>query len=291
VRAAFADRNVYCAFLVMVLPLLFGIAIHERSREQRIWVISLLAVAGLTMLAPPHVWLLLGVLCWMAYVRGGRYRTAFPVLAVAFALVVAVALPRNHDANVVELFDPYERGELFKLDIPAEPSADGAPAGGTAEPALIIKKRWLEWQPALAMLTENLPLGVGAGSFQTHIGEAEYYGSLPNVKKGEPDTNNFYLVVGASMGLAGLISVVAMLAWFWRQAAALWLRASSRVQRGLAAGLPGALVGIIAANLFTSLFVRGVSLVWALVFAMVTVVLRDVARPGGQAAAEPDHMP
>lgn len=266
VKSSFGNRNVYSAFLVMTLPLLFGGALHERSRVQRWWVLGLVAVALVTMVGPPHVWILTAVLAWIAYVRGGRVRTYLAPALVVFALAVNLGLPMNRTTNVVEFLDPFERGELYKLEAGAE-----APV----QDSLIVKKRWLEWQPALQMLTENFPLGVGAGSYQRRIGEAQYYGPLPNVKKSEPDTNNLYLVVGASTGFAALICLVGFLTRFWRQSRVLWLKAGSTVERGLAAGLPGAVLGLTVANLFTSLLVRGVSLVWAFLFAMVTVLLRE----------------
>jgi O-antigen ligase len=231
------------------------------------------------MLAPPHFWLLAGILCWMAYVRGGRARHVVLPAIVALAAITTL-VPRNHECNVTQLLDAQERGELYKLEIPDSGGAPPASPEGAPSPQVIVKKRWLEWQPALAMLAENLPLGTGAGSYQRNIGEAQYYGMLPNVKKAEPDTANLYLVVGASMGLAGLVSLIAFLLHFWAKAVRLWLAAGSPVERGLAAGLQGALVGIVLANIFTSLFVRGVSIVWAVVLAMVTVVARaTTARP------------
>lgn len=274
VKAGFATRNIYSGFLLMTVPLLLGIAVHERSRQQLGWVAAVGALAVLTMLGPPHVWLLAGVVCWIAWVHGGRMKAqALPVI-IASVVVVSVALPRNHAANVVELLDIYEREELFKLEVAGEQAADEAESE-SAERPLIVKRRWLEWQPALMMMADNLPLGVGAGNYQTHINEAQYYGPLPNVRKIEPDTGNFYLIIGATMGLAGLICVIALLAWFWNLAGSLWLRANSRIERGMAAGLHGALVGIITANIFSSLFVRGVSIIWALVFAMITVAVRE----------------
>jgi hypothetical protein len=268
VKASFGNRNVYSAFLVMVVPLLFGVAIHERDRLQRRWVMLVAAMAALTMLGPPHVWLLTGILCWMAYTRGGRIRAYFIPCAVILALAINVGLPRNRATNVTELLDPFERGELYKLT-----GGEATQPGET--PPLIVKKRWLEWQPALQMLADNLALGVGAGSYQRRIGEAAYYGQLPNAKKSEPDADNLYLVLGASMGFPALVCLVALLARFRRQAKSLWLRAGSTAERGLAAGLPGAVVGIMVANLFSSLLVRGVSLIWALVFAMITTASRE----------------
>jgi hypothetical protein len=278
VAASFGNRNVYSAFLVVVLPLLYGQALHEHSRPMRAWRLAVCFVGGLTMLAPPHVWLLVGILCWMSYVRGGRARRILLPAIVAIA-AVSTLVPRNHECNVTQLLDVQERGQLYKLEIPGASDEAPSPPGDEPPPGAIVKKRWLEWQPALAMLADNLALGTGAGTYQRNIGEAQYYGTLPNVRKSEPDTANLYLVVGASMGLAGLISLIAFQLHFWAKATRLWLAAGSPVERGLAAGLQGALVGIALANVFTSLFVRGVSLVWASVLAMTAVVARATTAP------------
>jgi hypothetical protein len=278
VSASFGNRNVYSAFLVMVMPLLVGLALHERNRTQRRWVAVLCVAAVVTMVAPPHVWILTGLLLWIAYNRGGRFRAIYAPVLLLVVLAVNFGLPRNRETNVVELLDPYERGELYKL----ETGGESASAANT----LVIKKRWLEWQPALAMMSENLPLGVGAGGYQRNIGEVRYYGTLPNVKKSEPDTNNLYLVMGASMGFGALVCLVALLVRYWRKAGMLWLRANSTTERGLAAGLPAAIVGIAVANIFSSLFVRGPGLIWAFILAATAVAARE-----GVAAARRRQSP
>jgi len=284
VKAGFGNRNAYSAFLVMVIPLLVGVSAYGASRLLRGGALALAFGAAITMLGPPHVWLMAGLTIAVAYYRGGAYRARVAPAAAALTLLVCLALPRNYEANVSSFLDPYERGEMYKLAAGSE--ADEASTGDQTGQELIVKKRWLEWQPALVMMTENLPLGVGAGRFQDRLGEAEFYGSLPNVKKSEPDTNNLYLVVGGSMGLAGLVALIGLLAWFWRRGSELWRSAQSPTQRGLALGLGAAVVGIAAANIFTSLFVRGISVIWALVFAMITVATR-LAASGDDEAHEP----
>jgi len=98
------------------------------------------------------------------------------------------------------------------------------------------------------------------------------------VKKSEPDTNNLYLVTGCTMGFAGLICLVAYLGHFWRKASALWLQVEHGWPRGLAMGLAGSVAAIALANIFTSLFVRGTGLVWALVFAIIAVMSQGAMR-------------
>ncbi|MBP8951843.1 MAG: O-antigen ligase family protein [Armatimonadetes bacterium] len=291
VKASFGNRNVYSAFLVMVVPLLFGFFIYDRSSGLKAWATCLFGIAALTMLGPPHVWIMTGLVAWVAFLRGRWYRTALAPALVAFAVLVTLAVPRNRAANVTELLDPFEREDLYKLEAtmdlpegdeaPEDPEASEMPPE-TGPDVLVVKKRWLEWQPALAMMSDNVALGVGAGSYQRRIGEAVYYGSLPNVKKSEPDTNNLYLVVGASMGFGGLVALIAALAWHWRRATRLWLRAGERLQLGLAIGLPASVMGIALANLFTSLFVRGSCIIWALVFAITVVATAH----GGQESSD-----
>jgi len=183
------------------------------------------------------------------------------LVAVLVALVAVV--PRNHDAAMRELFEPREEGPIYKV-------AEGPDQAETEE--YVVKKRWLEWQPALNMIADNFMLGVGAGNFQLNIGSSAYYGFLPNVKKSEPDTNNLYLVVGSSMGFAGLVCLVAYLGHFWRKAIALWVRVDKGWPTGLAMGLAGSVAAIGLINMFTSSFVRGIGLVWALLFALIAVV-------------------
>ena len=66
VRGTFTNRNVYSAFLVMVLPLLYGMALWISDRNQRIWLFGLVVVGAATMLAGPQFWCLVVVLAAMS---------------------------------------------------------------------------------------------------------------------------------------------------------------------------------------------------------------------------------
>jgi O-antigen ligase len=182
------------------------------------------------------------------------------VAAATLLLVIMLgAMPNNRYALFTEVSDPIERGEVYKV-----------PAG--QEQPTLVKKRWLEWRPALVMLADNFPLGVGPGNYQLHIGEQSNWGYVPNVKKIEPDTNNLYLVVASSMGFVGLAAFMAWLGRFWRLAEANWTQARDGWSMGLCWGLLGSVYGILVVNLFSSLFVRGTSIVWALIFAMIASI-------------------
>ncbi|GAH65215.1 unnamed protein product, partial [marine sediment metagenome] len=51
-----------------------------------------------------------------------------------------------------------------------------------------------------------------------------------------------------------------------------WRRARDHWSTGVCWGLLGSAYGIALVNIFSSLFVRGSSLIWALVFAMIAAV-------------------
>ena len=264
VAGLFGNRNVYSAYMAMVLPIGFGIMLWLRTPRLQ-WLIALGAAGAiLTMLSTPTVWI--AILVIAALTRLAHRQAARLGIGLLFTLAVAIIIiPKNHYATVGELLDPQEREQMFKLAEEATP--DG-------EPIYVVKKRWLEWKPALNMMAENFVTGVGAGNFQLNIGSSEYYGFLPNVRKSEPDTNNLYLVIGSTMGFAGLICLIAYLLHFWDRASALWLKVEDGTPTGLAMGLAGSVVAIALVNIFTSLFVRGTGLIWALIFAIIAVASR-----------------
>jgi len=262
VAGLFSNRNVYSAYMAMVLPIGFGIMLWLRTPRLQ-WLIAIgTAGAILTMLSTPTVWI--AILVIAALTRLAHRETASVAIGLVFTLAVAIMIiPRNHYATIGELLDPQERGPMYKLA--EEVTPDG-------EAVYVVKKRWLEWKPALNMMAENFVTGVGAGNFQLNIGSSEYYGFLPNVKKSEPDTNNLYLVVGSTMGFGGLVCLVGYLLHFWSRANTLWLKVEQGTPMGMAIGLAGSVVAIALINIFTSLFVRGSGLIWALIFAIIIAV-------------------
>ncbi|HCU37868.1 MAG TPA: hypothetical protein DGT21_21255 [Armatimonadetes bacterium] len=257
VGGVLTNRNVYSAYLAMVLPVAFGVMVWAEQAWLR-WLLGCgVAVGAVTMLAPPLMWVLVAVLAVMTGFSPARARAAASVLVILIALAVML-VPRNRDAAIVELLDPAEQGPIYK----------------TLDHDYVVKKRWLEWQPALSMLADNFALGVGVGNYQLNIGRSEFYGFLPNVKKSEPDTNNLYLVIAGSMGFAGLVCLVAYVGGWLRRAGTLWLLVEDGWAKGVAVGLLGAVASLALTNVFSSLFVRGTGLVWALMFALVISISR-----------------
>jgi len=259
VHGTFGNRNVYSAYLAMVLPVLYGLALWIADTPHRIWFIAVVVIGGVTMLAGIQFWCLALVLLVLSALKNIR-AVGYYLAGATFLIVLFVAvLHTNRDVVFREVADPIERGEVFKL-------------GPGHEDEVVVKMRWLEWYPALMMAAENMPLGVGAGNYQRHIGESSYWGLIPRATKIEPDTNNLYLVIAASMGFAGLVAFLAWLGHFWRLAEENWTQAHDDWSMGLCWGLLGGVYGILLVNTFSSVFVRGTSIIWALVFAMVSSI-------------------
>ena len=259
VSGAFTNRNYYSAYLVMVLPLLYGLAIWSQDTLHRAWFIGLVVVGSLTMLAGTQFWTLALVLLVISALKSLRALGFYLIGTTLLLVLIAVALPHNREAVFTEVADPIERGEVFNV-----------PVG--EEPPTLVKKRWLEWHPALVMLTDNFLFGVGPGNYQMHIGEQTNWGYVPNFRTIETGTNNVYLVIAASMGFTGLVAFLAWIGHFWRLARKNWMQADDYWSKGLCWGLLGSISGIILVNLFADLLVRGTSLLWALVFAMIASI-------------------
>jgi hypothetical protein len=262
VRASFGNRNVYSAYLLAVLPLLYGIGLHSSSIPRKAGLLLLVGIGAVTMLSGPLFWCLLVVLLAVSTAHNWQAAVYSFVGVGVLLAIMPVLLPRSYDAAFVELGTPYEIGEVYKLPVADRPAAADVP---------IVKKRWLEWQPALLMMAHNPVLGVGIGNYQLRIGEPLFYGYLPNVKKSEPDTNNLYLVIAASTGLAGLVCWVALLGSFIGLAEQMRVWAEDEFGTGLAAGLAASLGAIVIGNFFTSLSVRGTAITVVLILALIEV--------------------
>lgn len=264
--AGSSSRSIYCNYLLLVLPLLFSLAFELReARWPRPALLSVVALGAVTMLSGWHFWALAAIIVALAVRRGARLGLIVAGLYLAFSLVSPRLFPRNYQANVLEVLDFYEEGVLDESAVTAENYR-----GGELPVTTEVKKRWIEWQPALNMLRQNPVLGVGTGGYQLHIGQN--YGMLPNFEKIEPDTNCGWLVIGASMGLCGLIALSALLYGAYRAAFETSQKRLTDYQRALALGLAGSILGVFLAMLFSNVLVRGLSITLVLLLALISCV-------------------
>jgi hypothetical protein len=287
--------------MVMALPVIIA-AVSERLRspDRPHWMMwpfaALLVVALLTCTAGALLLIAVMVVVYVALRRASAMvaRGVFigdevviwnrVVMAVGLVAVLTAVAPIPTQDGIVDLFTFTETGQVADTTT--------GEVDGTAEAETAVRKRWIEWSAALNLMAgrttdqgaswENFLLGVGVGNYQRHINS--YYGSLPNLRKIEPDTSNLYLVTGASMGLAGLACLIWYFAHFWRAARTLWDRGQSYYLRAIGLGLAGSVLGVMCANLFTNSLVRGTGIVLMFLLALVTVV--GEVRGGPEAAAD-----
>ncbi len=267
VRGLFANRNIYSAYMAFALPLLWAWACAEMNRIQGKLAALGVFLATATLLGPPHVYIALGAILAVSAKLLGRRAAPIAGLFAAGVIAVQLASPIHRACNISEWSNPWETGNVYKLLKDAGASTD----------VPLVKKRWLEWYPALAMIADRPVFGVGAGNFQLNIGRPEYWGGLPNVKKSEPDTNNMYLVIGGSMGLPGLVALLALLIGFLREAGGAAARAGRKRELWLATGVAASLAALAAAALFTSVFVRGAAIAWAALLALTRNLAAETA--------------
>ncbi|MGQ9731920.1 MAG: hypothetical protein ACUVX8_11700, partial [Candidatus Zipacnadales bacterium] len=231
----------------------------------RAGLLATVGVGTVTMLSGYHFWCLVTVMLALSLSYNVRTFLIVATIVIVFVMTSPFVAPRNYQANVVEVLDFYERGVLDESAVVAEDYS-----GGELPTTTEVKKRWIEWQPALNMLRDSPVFGVGTGGYQLHIGGN--YGMLPNFKKIEPDTNCGWLVIAASMGLCGFIAWATLLYSQYRSAMAQATGAASMYLRTLSLGLGGSILGLFLAMIFSHVLVRGLSITVILILALVSAI-------------------
>jgi putative inorganic carbon (hco3(-)) transporter len=256
VRGTFGNRNVLGGFLALALPFCCAGLMGASQTAVKAVCAAMLAAGMIVNLAAASYFAVALVFLCMAAAKGARW---FLTAAAAFLLLqnaVLQRLPRDNDVahyRSVALYD--ESGEP--------------------------ERRYPEWQAAYSMALTHPWLGVGPGNYQKRIGQ--YYAQVPRrTGPSEPDTQNLYLVLAASLGLPGLIAFLAMLAYAAAAARGAAVNASGNV-RWLAWGAAGALGAFALTAVWHPLLVRGLGLPLAFVLALARGTGQSEATDGKQA--------
>lgn len=246
VGGTLGNRNVLGGFLCLALPVAFALAVHREPLPLRCWS-GLLVVGGLAVLLSGGA--LLGLAAGLLIVALSRGTLPAMGLVLGLSAVLLLVYPRLPRDNALE----QSTSVLLYPD------------------GYDLSRRYPEWQAAVVLIEEQPWLGVGAGNYQRNIGM--YYGSLPNpTGANEPDIQNLYLVLAASIGVPGALCFAALLAWGAAQAAR--RAAYGRADRALAVGCVGALAAFGIACVWHPLLVRGIGVPLVLVLAWASVPAR-----------------
>lgn len=280
VRATCASRAAYSGLMAMLLAMLMGRVIGSGDPlESFAWAI-LVALGSATLMCGGAVIALAIAILMMAAVRGRASLALWTVLVLAVVLGGGSFVSKRHLAHLGESLS------FHRLQ-------DGRPTA--------VEKRYLEMAAALNALgasrdvlppgepeegaegvepvgvRPNVLFGVGAGlNYQKSIGQ--YYLSLDNPEKQEPDTYNLYLLLAVQLGLFGALAW----AWILIDGMALARRAyeahTDGELRGLSLGVYGVCVVVLVYSLFGTVLLRGTGLMLFTLLAL-GARLENLVRP------------
>jgi O-antigen ligase len=303
VRGAwFDDRNTFGVFLALTLPLLYGTALFAKCRIRRTAIVTL-AVAALCVCLSGGAWLAISVgLLTVASLKGPSKMVSTGALLILLAVFLLPRLPRvNSDVllDSVALYSSEDRFHTFNEDVDkvrerlAEKQKALAGKIGEGEALDFAdlpteqdhswkwRRRYTEWQAALNMAAREPLFGVGVGSYQKNINR--FYEPMPKypVNLMEPNTQNMYLVWGASAGVPLLLILFGMADRAARLAARLFHETENRFDRGMAAGLLGSLAAFAVVGVFADPLVRGTGITFALLLGLAQALRNSGTRSKG----------
>jgi O-antigen ligase len=242
VCAAFDNANVMGGFLALVLPLVYGLWLHEQDAERKVACLVVMAGGFGVVLAGGSLLALVVAFAVLSMFRGRFYFAGFAAIFLLGFFLVLPQLPR-HNPEVLR-----QSVALF--------NDEGA-----------VARRYSEWQAAADMTREHPLIGVGSGCYQDRIGE--FYGILPieGGKAAQPDSQNLFLVLSASIGLPGLACFAGLLLAGMAQAARGYFSAGPAAEKGLYLGAWGSLIAFSINAIWSPLLVRGIGIPLVIILA------------------------
>ncbi len=272
----FRQPNPFAGYLGLVLPLALAVflwALDEFRREKTAALLWLTLSGGTLALLLTGLFAsqsrggMLGFAAATVVVillMGGRWALALVVALIGGALFVSMGGLALVPAAIVQRFAdalPY----LNVTDVATIPVTD-------ANFATI--ERLAHWQAAREMWRDNFWLGVGFGNY------AAVYGAYAVGRWLDPlgHAHNYILNIGAEAGFVGLVAYLSL--WGWVIGFALkGLWRTKGFQRAALVGSLGIFAHLHTHNLFDNLYVQGMYLHIAVIFGLITLVVRKERPP------------
>ncbi|MFP4027411.1 MAG: O-antigen ligase family protein [Candidatus Brocadiia bacterium] len=274
-----SNRNVFGAWLTIILPLLWAIFLYEKEVKVRIGAF-LFSLIGALLLLHGGLWLaaMIGVLIVSFF----RSRFAFLLtsagMMIFFPLIFALA-PQKPGQILLDSVMLRRTEDRFRTIIPLyDANPDLAKTGGipdlTSGGRSPWQQRYIEWQPALLAFSQQSLFGHGLGNYQRVIGSyysdkrfGAYNMSPAKAPKDlmEHGGNAFYAVWITETGFLGLLAFLWVLLAFIRMVGTQHEFNEENWGHYVAFGARGSLIAFAIGGLFTNYLVRGVGI--ALIFA------------------------
>ncbi|MBX6772241.1 MAG: O-antigen ligase family protein [Chloroflexi bacterium] len=257
IRGFYGSPNNLGLFLGRAIPLAVSLALWWRAGRPILAAAGVIMLAALILTFSAGAWIAVLVsLLVVAWLRGPRIRRFAVAIAAGVILIGTVAATR----------------------VPRLGSHLDVNAGTSLE-------RLLVWQSALHMLRDHPLRGIGLDNFLYYYRHGY---RLPAAWR-EPDLShphNLILDFWLSLGLPGPILLALLLGRFAALIASAWRRAST-LDRGIYAGALGAVIDTVVHGMIdNSFFLVDLSVLFWLLFAIVTVRERDQGRAGSLAASQ-----
>ncbi|MDD4101827.1 MAG: O-antigen ligase family protein [Kiritimatiellae bacterium] len=264
VRGTFGNRNVLGGFLALALPFCCaGLMGASKIAVKAVCAVMLAAGMAVNLSAASYFAVALVVLC-MSVAKGARWFLPVAAGLLLWQNAVLPRLPRENDLVHYRSVALYDEG---------------------GEP----ERRYPEWQAAYSLVLTNPWTGVGPGNYQKQIGQ--YYAQVPRrTGPAEPDTQNLYLVLAASLGLPGLLCFLAVLTYAVAAAFGSVAGAAPEDKRWHVWGAAGALGAFAITAIWHPLLVRGIGLPLVFVLALARSIGKAETTDGKQADRTPAHL-
>jgi O-Antigen ligase len=183
-----------------------------------------------------------------------------PLLLVAGATSVVVAIAAPEYAPDIIPSSVLTRMKMTTKTDETDPDASTDHLDTSSEHRLML------WNAGLAMMRAHPLAGVGLFRY----GEVIDKYALDREENDPFDAHEAYIKVGAEMGIPALLTMLLLLAWIGCASWTLYFRRTDLLDRSLALGMMGSLVGLMVSCLFGSRFVDDnlMSQFWVLVGSM-----------------------
>jgi len=278
------NRNVFGAYLCVLLPLMLGVGLRARTGGWLLWS-ALLCVAGLCLCTAGGLFIAIAagllIVCFL------HRQWLLPVVALALVVLVSAILPRLPRDNAQLLYEsaalyrPTDRAGAFahKADIASvrakvdtkltklnvlsysERSVQpgDVPVVTADETSWVWQQRYKDWQAAVNMMRARPWTGVGPGGYrnvtQFYEGQPKYPLDLM-----EDDGHGLYFVLGSTAGLPAVVLLVwLLLTVLARQMAAAFEEPTPEGPwHGIALGAIGSIFAVLIGALFTEFLTVGI---------------------------------
>lgn len=254
IKSTFRNRNTFGAFLAVMVPFFWGIALaHKRGfgLVTRAWMV-ILTLAGLVVTTSGGAMLaMVFAILAITFIRDEKFFVAVLAVGILAGVFLTKYLPRD---NFEMLRDSVK---LYKAKDAEPPRNYG------------WQQRYVEWQAGFNAMCAHPVFGVGIGNYQHSIDS--FYGEIdkPSGKNCmEEDAVNGLFVLGATLGVPGLLAFLWILFKFQKLGSMGYSLLPRGLAKGVSLGIYGSMTSVLVASLFTNVLVRGVGVVLIILLAL-----------------------